>query len=77
MFGDGTIILVNTSGHSDGLDTLMRRNDGNFVILFSDGGYATKSWQEMIQTGIALKSTESRKYLEWIRDVSMKEEWVE
>lgn len=37
------MILVNTLGHSDGLASLMSRNDGNFVILFSDGGYATKS----------------------------------
>ena len=30
------------------------REDGNYVLLFSDGGYATKSWKEMITSGVSL-----------------------
>ena len=28
--------------------------DGKYVLLFSDGGYATKSWKEMITSGVSL-----------------------
>lgn len=30
------------------------REDGKYVLLFSDGGYATKSWKEMITSGVSL-----------------------
>jgi hypothetical protein len=30
------------------------REDGKYVLLFSDGGYATKSWKEMITSDVSL-----------------------
>ena len=35
---------------------LIEHPKGKFVLLFSDGGYARKSWEEMILSGIAADS---------------------
>ena len=54
VFGDGSLIMINIPGHSAGLCALKITNkDGKYVLLFSDGGYADKSWQEQITSGIA------------------------
>ena len=46
LFGDGSVRLVNIPGHADGLFAVQLFNsEGEFVLLFSDGGYARKSWE--------------------------------
>lgn len=46
-------MMINIPGHSDGLCALKITNDeGRYVLLYSDGGYATKSWKEQIPSGI-------------------------
>lgn len=78
LFGDGSVKMINIPGHSDGLCAVKVRNsDGKFVLLFSDGGYATRSWKEMITSGIALDKAKQRKSLEWIREQSMSEDCLE
>ncbi len=45
--------------------------EGKYVLLFGDGGYATKSWKEMITSGISLDKKAQRRSLEWIREQSL------
>ena len=41
LLGDGSIELINIPGHADGLFAVKVKNEqGKFVLLFSDGGYA-------------------------------------
>ena len=55
VLGDGSLVMVNIPGHSEGLCALKIRNaEGKYVLLFADGGYATKSWRDMITSGITL-----------------------
>lgn len=78
VLGDGSVVMVNIPGHSEGLCALKIRNEeGKFVLLFADGGYATKSWQKMITSGIALDKKLQRQSLQWIREQSMSEDCVE
>ena len=78
FLGDGSIELVNIPGHSDGLFAVKVKNEsGRFVLLFSDGGYAAKSWKEMITSGIAADKAQQKKSLEWIREQSLDENCVE
>lgn len=78
VFGDGSVIQVNIPGHCAGLcATLVTNDDGKFVLLFSDGGYARKSWEEMITSGIADDKEEQKRSLQWIRDESLSENCVE
>lgn len=69
---DGSVVMVNIPGHCDGLCAVKITNaDGKFVLLFADGGYATKSWKEMITSGISLDKKMQRKSLQWIREQSL------
>ena len=78
LFGDGSVSMVNIPGHSDGLCAVKITNgEGRFALLFSDGGYATKSWEEMITSGVAEDKALQRKSLQWIRQQSMEPGCVE
>ena len=67
-----TFMADGTPGHSEGLCALKIRNaEGRYVLLFTDGGYATKSWRDMITSGITLDKTLQRQSLQWIREQSL------
>lgn len=71
MFGDGSVVLINIPGHSEGLCAMKLTNEkGHFVLLVSDGGYATKSWTEMISSGISENKKQQIKSLRWIKQMS-------
>ncbi|MBR3237513.1 MAG: N-acyl homoserine lactonase family protein [Oscillospiraceae bacterium] len=72
LLGDGGIELINIPGHADGLFAVKVKNDeGKFVLLFSDGGYARKSWEQMITSGIAADKALQKQSLQWIREQSL------
>lgn len=48
-----------------------------FVLLFSDGGYSSKSWKEMVTSGICMDKAAQKKSLEWIREQSFSKDCVE
>ena len=78
LFGDSSIKMINIPGHCDGLCAVkITREDGRYVLLFSDGGYATKSWKEMITSGVSLDKEMQRKSLQWIREQSMDANCIE
>ena len=78
VFGDGSLVMVNIPGHSRGLCALkITCADGKFVLLFSDGGYARKSWEQLIPSGIADDKAAQKKSLQWIRAQSMDVNCVE
>lgn len=71
LFEDRSIELINIPGHSKGLFAVKIRNEkGKYVLIFSDGGYASKSWQKMITSGIADDKKMQKNSLEWIREES-------
>lgn len=78
LFGDGSIVCVNIPGHSDGLFAVKVTNtEGKYALLASDGGYAEKSWKEMILPGIASDRSAQKKSLEWIHKLSLSEDCIE
>ena len=78
LFGDGSVKMINIPGHCDGLCAVKLTNaEGRYVLLFSDGGYATKSWKEMITSGVSLDKAKQRKSLEWIREQAMDSRCIE
>lgn len=78
LLGDGSIQLINIPGHADGLFAVKVKNDdGKFVLLFSDGGYARKSWEEMITSGISADKAAQKKSLAWIREQSLDPNCIE
>lgn len=77
LLGDGVIKLINIPGHSDGLFAVKITYNNKYVLLFSDGGYASKSWKEMILPGISMDKEKQYKSLQWIRDMSLNENCIE
>ena len=72
LLGDGSIQLISIPGHADGLFAVKVTNgEGRFVLLFSDGGYAHKSWEEQITSGIAADKAAQKTSLAWIREQSL------
>lgn len=53
------------------LEVKVINEEGKFVLLFSDGGYAAKSWQEQITSGIAADKGKQKTSLAWIREQSL------
>lgn len=72
VFGDGSVVMINIPGHSEGQCALkVTGSDGRFVLLYADGGYAEKSWREQIVSGISDDRAKQKKSLEWIREQSL------
>lgn len=77
VLGDGSLQMVHIPGHSEGLCALKITNEeGKYVLLFADGGYATKSWKDMITSGITLDKKMQRESLLWIREQSLSPQCV-
>lgn len=78
LFGDGSVKMIGIPGHSEGLCAVKVKNDdGKYVLLYSDGGYWTKSWKEMIPSGVSTNKEQQLKSLEWIRAESMHDDCLE
>ncbi len=72
LFGDGSVVMVNIPGHSAGQCAVKITNTyGKFVLLFADGGYAGKSWEKLITSGISQDKVLQKKSLLWIREQSL------
>ena len=63
--------MIQIPGHTSGLAAVKISHGDKFVLLFADGGYATKSWRDMITSDITLDKTLQRQSLQWIREQSL------
>jgi len=78
LFGDRSITLVSIPGHSGGLFAVKITNgEGDHVLLFSDGGYAERSWRDLVTSGIAAGKVAQKKSLERIREQSLDPRCIE
>lgn len=77
LLGDGTIQLVHIPGHSKGLAATLIQNNDKKVLYFSDGGYATRSWKEMLLPGVVEDKKAALESLKWIRDISLSDDCID
>lgn len=69
LFGDGSIVQIHTPGHATGMSaTMVKGNDGKYVLLAADTGYAARSWEEMLTPGICTSRKDAITSLGWIRE---------
>lgn len=72
LLGDGSVVCVAIPGHADGLFAVkLTGADGRFALLYSDGGYARRSWEDMVLSGIANDRGAQKASLAWIREQSL------
>ena len=69
--------LINIPGHTSDLTAVKVNVNEKFVLLFSDGGYAKKSYENLIPPGTALDDELALKSLKWIRETSFAKNCVE
>ena len=71
LFNDGTLVLIWTPGHSEGLVSLMVKNSSEeYVLLVADTGYAKKSWENLIIPGISINKEQALKSLKWVKEMA-------
>lgn len=68
LFGDESIFLVHTPGHSHGQLSVLVRLSRGWILLASDVGYSSKSWEEMRLPGVTDNRGEAEHSLLWVRD---------
>lgn len=66
MFGDGSVVLVNTPGHSHGLFSVKITGPDKYMILASDTAYTQKSIKEKRIPGFTVDKNLARESLAWI-----------
>ena len=76
VFGDGTVVLVNTPGHSHGLFTAIIKHDNKFVALAGDTIYTQKSIEEKLIPGFTVDKRLAKQSLEWICSLTKDKECI-
>lgn len=77
LIGDGTVYLIHTPGHTDGMFSVLVKMNNGWLLLASDVGYSSQSWTDMILPGVTTNQTYARQSLEWVRDFSNREDCVQ
>lgn len=66
VFGDGTLLLVHTPGHSHGLFCAMLRGRDGYIVLGNDAAYLPESFSERIIPGFTVNNDLAGKALDWL-----------
>ncbi|MCC6099186.1 MAG: N-acyl homoserine lactonase family protein [Olsenella sp.] len=68
LFGDGSLCLVLTPGHTEGSMCVVATNpsDGRFAVLAGDCGYNARSWDDLRLPGPLADAGQMRRSLEWV-----------
>ena len=77
VFGDSSLYLIHTPGHTDGMFSVLIRMNQGWLLLASDVGYSSKSWEQMILPGVTTNVHNARKSLKWVRDFSKREDCLQ
>jgi len=77
LFQDGSVQFVHCPGHTPGTAATFVQSNSRSLLLFSDIGYARKSWEEMIAPGVSVNKKQAMKSLEWVRRVSLQKDCIE
>ncbi|TFE00662.1 N-acyl homoserine lactonase family protein [Jeotgalibacillus salarius] len=74
LFGDGSVYLVHTPGHTDGIFCVLVKHQNGWLVLASDIGYAERSWKEMMLPGLTTNQDAAYQSLKWLRDFSERDD---
>lgn len=79
LFNDGTIQMVWTPGHSKGLSATIIKSISSeqFVLLASDVGYGTKSWERNILPSVLVNKQDAQQSLDWVAQIAKNENCIE
>lgn len=70
LFGDGSLMLVNVPGHTDGQAAVLVRSGRSFVLLAADAAFSPRNWREGITPGFGFDRRMQLKSLRWIAETA-------
>ena len=76
VFGDGSVLMVDAKGHTDGNIIVMIRNNGKFILLTGDCGYQKDSWESLRLPGPMSNKDQMIQSLKWVNEMANKENCV-
>ena len=76
FFGDGTVYLVYTPGHSEGHVSVLAWTESGWVLLGGDVGYAASSWEDHVLPGVTTSDEDMDASLAWVRAFAAREDCV-
>ena len=66
VFGDGTLLLVHTPGHSHGLFSVLLRGRDGYIVLGNDAAYLPESFSRHQIPGFTVNNELAEKSLDWL-----------
>lgn len=76
IFGDESVLLVSTPGHSQGSATMYIQNNDKYALLTGDTGYAKDSWEKLRLPGPIYDKEAMKNSLEWVKYMANQKECV-
>lgn len=70
LFGDGSVKVVLTPGHSEGSVAVLARGETGYAAFIGDDSYNRRSWEGQKLPGPVWSVPDMRRTLEWVRRVS-------
>ena len=69
LYGDGSVKIMLTPGHSAGSCAVVVREGDKFAVLAGDDGYSSASWDKLLLPGITFYRDGMLRSLQWVRDM--------
>lgn len=66
VYGDGSVLLIHTPGHSQGLFSVKITNGEKYIILGNDAAYLPDSFEKKIIPGFTVDNELAKKSLDWL-----------
>lgn len=76
VFGDGSVFLVHTPGHTVGQFSVLARLQKGWLLLASDVGYSRRSWKELILPGVMTDKEQALQSLKWVKEFANRTDCV-
>ena len=74
LFGDGSVYLVYTPGHTEGHVSVLAKTASGWVLLAGDVGYASRSWEEHVLPGVTTNDEDMEASLAWVRSFAERDD---
>lgn len=76
LFGDGSVKIVFTPGHSAGTVCVLVEDNGKIALIAGDNGYSEKSWTDLVLSGPIYNIQNMKISLRWINKIYQSENCV-
>ncbi|EZH65746.1 beta-lactamase [Bacillaceae bacterium JMAK1] len=76
LFGDGSVTLIHTPGHSRGMFSVLLKTSRASMLLVNDTGYSAQSWEELVVPGITVNEKQAKQSLHWVQQQAKQVDYV-